>query len=195
MNPASLRLPAQALASAHGWRHAHLGSLAGVTRRVVGSAAGNASRALDEIAGAVDDRRRLLPAPELAQQGDLVMLSRDECQKLLTTRRTGRLAYVARAGVPDIVPVNYLVHQGGILIRSGPGPKLQAAERRDLVAFEVDDIDEMSHSGWSVVVIGRAERLLSQRAAQLELPESWASGPRWHTLSISPTRMAGRRLL
>jgi nitroimidazol reductase NimA-like FMN-containing flavoprotein (pyridoxamine 5'-phosphate oxidase superfamily) len=195
VNPASLRLPVQALGSADRWRRGHLGSVAGVTRRIVGSAAGNASRALEEIAGAIDDRRHLLPAPELAQQGDLVVLSPEECMKLLMTRSTGRLAYIARAGVPDIVPVNYLVHQREILIRSGPGPKLQAAQRRDMVAFEVDDIDEVSHNGWSVVVIGRAAQLVPQRAALMELPESWASGPRWHTLSISPTRIAGRRLL
>ena len=43
--------------------------------------------------------------------------------------------------------------------RARPGPKLKAAERGDAVALEVEDIDEEQHTGWSVVVVGRARRL------------------------------------
>lgn len=40
---------------------------------------------------------------------------------------------------------------GDVLVRSGSGPKLQAAERQELVALEVDDLDEADRSGWSLV--------------------------------------------
>lgn len=124
--------------------------------------------------------------------GALRMMSRTECYDLLRTRTVGRLAYVAREGVPDIVPVNYVLDGDDMLIRSGPGPKLQAAERRDRVAVEVDVIDEATHTGRSVVVMGRAERL---RPGDTEGdPTPWASGPRRHVIRVRPDRVTGRRL-
>lgn len=82
-----------------------------------------------------------------------------------------------------------------VLVRSGPGPKLQAAERGDMVAFEVDDIDEEQHTGWSVVVVGRTRRLSAAEQNRVELvPTPWAVGPRLHLVRITPTRITGRRL-
>ena len=116
---------------------------------------------------------------------------------LLASRRTGRLGYVARAGVPDVVPVNLALDGDRLLVRSGPGPKLQAAERREVVAVEVDDIDEQTRTGWSVVVAGRSRRLHTSEAAALDddlLPEVWARGPRSSVIAIELTRVEGRRL-
>lgn len=73
---------------------------------------------------------------------------------------------------------------------AGPGPKLQAAERRELVAFEVDDVDEEAHTGISVVVVGRASREPDEEDG----PTPWADGPRRHLVRIRPTRVSGRRL-
>ena len=61
------------------------------------------------------------------EPGTLHLLTRAECYELLREESVARYAYVARAGVPDIVPVNYLLDGEDVLIRSGPGPKLQAA--------------------------------------------------------------------
>ena len=174
-----------------------LGSL--MTRRG-GSALANARSAMESIGAAVADRtelRRLLvrdDRPE-AHPGDLIALSRDACLELLRSRSVGRLAYVARTGVPDVVPVNYVLAGDDVLIRSGPGPKLQAAERRDVVAFEVDHIDEDAHSGWSVVVHGTATRLSAAEAARLPVDaRPWAVGPRSHVIRVRPQRITGRRL-
>jgi nitroimidazol reductase NimA-like FMN-containing flavoprotein (pyridoxamine 5'-phosphate oxidase superfamily) len=167
-----------------------------VGRQVLGSAVGNARRSLDEISVAVQDRRRQgADLVDARESGDLQRLSSSACLELLATRSAGRLAYVARAGTPDLVPVNYLLDNGTILIRSGAGPKLQAAERRSVVAFEVDDIDEQTHTGWSVVVIGRAERLSNREAALLAAPQPWANGSRHHLMRIQPTRIEGRQLV
>ncbi|MCU1592850.1 MAG: pyridoxamine 5-phosphate oxidase-related FMN-binding protein [Frankiales bacterium] len=162
-------------------------------RRLAGSALDNARASLTSIADAVSDRRQLQGQPH--EVGNLERLTTGACLELLATRTTGRLAYVARAGSPDIVPVNYVLRDGAVLIRSGPGPKLQAAERRERVAFEVDDIDEVTHSGWSVVVTGRAERLSFVQADALDLPTPWVKGPRRHTLRIALQHVEGRRLL
>lgn len=168
--------------------------LADAARR---SGVSNAFQASVALTGAVAERRRLAPTEDDTSPGSLSRLRKQECFELLRTRTVGRLAYVARADVPDVVPVNYVVHDGAILLRSGVGPKLQAAERRAVVAFEVDDVDEHAHTGWSVVVVGRARRLTPAERDALPpdaVPVAWARGPRWAVVRLDPARVEGRRL-
>lgn len=171
----------------------------GHPRALGGSALSNARQALTAVTQQVLDRQLLAPAGSDAvlSRGDLTALSRDECLDRLRSKQLGRMAYVARDGVPDIAPVNYVVAGSDVLLRSGPGPKLQAAERRALVAFEVDDVDEQTCTGWSVVLVGTAQRLTSaqlQSIPETELPRPWANGPRHNVVRIRPTRITGRRL-
>lgn len=166
------------------------------TKQLTHGALDNARRSFEEISRSVDDRRRLqqdLLQPQLP--GDLGSLNREECLEQLGTQVIGRLAYVARAGVPDIVPVNYVLVDDQIVIRSGSGPKLQAAERRDTVAFEVDAFDELSRSAWSVVVSGRLSLVSPTESLSGLLPEPWANGPRRHLMRLELGRVSGRRLL
>ncbi len=168
----------------------------GLFRRVTGSALANARHSLDDITAAVTDRTTLREdLGGAAGTGDLTRLSRRDCLELLAGKRFGRLAYLARAHSPDIVPVNYVLDGSDILIATGPGPKLQSAERREVVALQVDEIDEQEHSGWSVLVVGRAERLSPADEARLSITPPWAKGPRHHLMRITPRRVEGRRLL
>ena len=174
-----------------------LGAVDRLGRRVVGAALDNAAASTAAIAEQVRLREALAPADD-DEPGSLARLDRATCLQLLSSRRTGRLAYVARAGVPDVVPVNLAVDGERLLVRSGPGPKLQAAERREVVAVEVDDLDEDTRTGWSVVVAGRARRLHTSEVAALPadlLPEVWARGPRSSVIAIELTRVEGRRLV
>lgn len=158
----------------------------------------NAREAMVGLTLVVTDRLALtdsLDATEPDEPGDLHSLTRDECYALLSEAGFGRLAYIARAGVPDIVPVNYALDGDDLLIRSGPGPKLQAAERHEVVAFEVDAVDALSRTGRSVVVVGRAERLRPAEQQRLRTgPAAWAAGPRRSVIRIRPQRVTGRRL-
>lgn len=172
-----------------------VGALQALIGSLPGGAVRNARESLERIACAIAERVSPLEQQESGQEGDLQRLSRATCLELLCSRSTGRLAYAARAGAPDIVPVNYVLNGDVLLIRSGPGPKLQAAERRELVAFEVDDVDEVTHAGWSVVVTGRAERLSSTDATAGRLPVPFAGGVRRHVVRISIDHLEGRRLL
>ena len=165
--------------------------------RLAQGALGNARAAAAAIAEQVADRKQLVPADRPAGPGSLSRIGRAESLELLRARRVGRLAYVARPGVPDVVPVNYSVHEGHVLVRTGVGPKLQAAERGELLALEVDDIDEQSRTGWSVVATGRARRLSTRQIAALPdeaLPRAWANGPRFALLQMDLQRVEGRRL-
>ena len=161
------------------------------------SAVGNARAAAALLHEQVEDRRRLAPQDAPAGPGTLSRLPRQECLQLLGSRRVGRLAYIARPGVPDVVPVNYLLHDGALLVRSGIGPKLQAAERGEVMTLEVDVLDEDAHTGWSVVAAGPATRMTAAEVRALPdgaLPTTWAVGPRYAVLRIRPTRVEGRRL-
>lgn len=171
-------------------------SPASFARLVMGRAVPNARASLKAITASVADRlvmREQLDGP--GEPGDLSRLSEQRCLELLATRSVGRLAYLARAGTPDIVPVNYAFRDGAVLISSGSGPKLQAAGRGDVVAFEVDSLDEETRTGWSVVLVGRAERLSPARASAMDAPEPWANGPRHSAFTIRPHRVSGRQLL
>jgi nitroimidazol reductase NimA-like FMN-containing flavoprotein (pyridoxamine 5'-phosphate oxidase superfamily) len=159
----------------------------------------NAREATMSLALAIADRLVITGDADEAddEPGTLHKMSRTECHELLEAESVARFAYVARAGVPDIVPVNYLLDGDDVLIRSGPGPKLQAAERREVVAVQVDTIDRTDHTARSVVVTGRAERLSADEARALEdrlADTPWAAGPRRHVIRVVPTRVAGRRL-
>lgn len=155
---------------------------------LVHRATDNARRAM------VDIDRRITERSALRDEGArrLVVLSPRETVQLLESQSIGRLAYLAREGVPDLVPVNYLWHDGGVLIRSGPGPKLQAAQRGDVVAFEVDELDEIGRTGCSAVVVGPAS-VVESRTWTHEV-RCWAGGPHHHLIRINPTRLEGRRL-
>lgn len=179
-------------------RSAPLGVIA-LVETVTRRALGNAASATDALREQNRARAALQPAVEDGRPrraGELTRLPRADCLRLLKTRHVGRLAYVARAEVPDVVPVNYVVDgNGDILVRSGPGPKLLAAQRGGQIAFEVDDIDEAARTGWSVVVAGRAELVRDREAERLiGGAQPWAAGPRDNMLRITARRVEGRRL-
>lgn len=86
----------------------------------------------------------------------LEVLGYEQCQQLLRTHRFGRVALVD-AGSPVILPVTYTVAGTSIVFRSPVGSKLDAAENRHPIAFEIDDHDAEAGAGWSVVVTGIAD--------------------------------------
>ena len=123
----------------------------------------------------------------------LEALAATECLELLATEEVGRLGVVV-AGRPEIFPVNYVLDGNGILFRSAPGTKLDAAAG-GAVVFEVDHLDRGTRAGWSVVVHGHAalytrfDSAAMQRAADL-----WWDSPKEHLLRITPDVISGRRL-
>jgi nitroimidazol reductase NimA-like FMN-containing flavoprotein (pyridoxamine 5'-phosphate oxidase superfamily) len=125
----------------------------------------------------------------------LQVLEHDECMQLLASATLGRLA-VSAGALPSIVPVNFLLDGDRILIRTSPGTKLLAALEHAVVAFEVDDFDSFSHSGWSVSVTGMADEVRDsselERIERLPLPH-W-SGAGSHVIAITTELVSGRRI-
>lgn len=132
---------------------------------------------------------------ELDRHG-LEKLEREECLNLLSTRSVGRVG-ITIAALPAIFPVNFAMLDGDIVFRSSPGSKLTAAAQRAVVAFEVDDADNMFHSGWSVLVVGPAYEITDprERAEAEALPLTpWAPGAKGHYIRIRSELVSGRRI-
>src|SRR2546423_14253849 len=87
------------------------------------------------------------------------VLSREECFRRLGRAGIGRLAVTVGA-LPATFPINYAVHDDDVYFRSAPGSKLAASSRNAVVAFEVDEVDRISHLGWSVEVVEPASTVV-----------------------------------
>lgn len=127
----------------------------------------------------------------------LEVLGRDECMRLLAGRGIGRVA-VVEGGHPAIFPVNYVLEGDEILFRTGGGTKFDAAVRGQNVAFEIDESDPLYHTGWSVVVNGRAEEITDpERLAGIAEGRlrPWAEGAKDHVVAVHTERVTGRRIV
>ena len=122
----------------------------------------------------------------------LEILHDDTCWELLASRTIGRVGLSVN-DAPAILPVNYRVVGGTIVFATGPGLKLDAAQRGALLAFEVDDIDETTRSGWSVLVVGAAAELDAPTRQLCAAMDPWAGGHRSHLVRIDIELMSGRR--
>ena len=83
------------------------------------------------------------------------MLSETECRRLLRSTPVGRIVYT-RDALPTAVPVNFALDGDDVIFRTAPGSKLDAATAGAVVAFEIDQIDVVTRSGWSLLIVGRA---------------------------------------
>jgi nitroimidazol reductase NimA-like FMN-containing flavoprotein (pyridoxamine 5'-phosphate oxidase superfamily) len=126
----------------------------------------------------------------------LEVLPFDFCLSLLSAVSVGRVGFVA-GGEVLVLPVNFVVDGQDVVFRTASGSKLASAEVGTPVAFEADNYDDITQSGWSVLVSGRAEVVEDDeeigRLGQLGL-YSWASAmdrPFW--IRIRPTSVTGRR--
>jgi len=131
-----------------------------------------------------------------SQADGIGVLSRAEAVALLGTQEVGRLVYTRRA-LPAVRPVNFRLYGDAVLFWTRSGSSLGKAVRGAVVAFEVDEFDTATRSGWSVAVTGTAQlvtdRCLLDRA-RAEGPTPWAPGATEHLVRIPLTMVTGRWL-
>ncbi len=135
-------------------------------------------------------------SPAIDKRG-LEILSRSECEALLSGGTIGRIGLQV-AGETLVLPVLYRFAEGNVVFRTSPGEKLDAAWVNAAAAFEIDDWDIPSRSGWSVLVRGRTEEVTDQEdiasLERLDL-ESWTPAvPRTTWIRIRPSDITGRRI-
>ncbi|MER7467261.1 pyridoxamine 5'-phosphate oxidase family protein [Streptomyces sp. NPDC097981] len=67
------------------------------------------------------------------------------------------------------------------------------------VAFEVDHMDDATRQGWSVLavgeVVGVTDAAAMQRLDAIAYSLPWAGGDRTHWMTVTPTRITGRRVV
>jgi len=132
----------------------------------------------------------------LADHAGLEPLPRGACLRLLESVPVGRVSFYTDGEVVTL-PVNHVVDGQDMVFRTNRGSKLSAAARQDHVAFEADDYDPRTRTGWSVLVKGRAEVVHEdseiQRLSHLGL-YPWVTAvdrPFW--IRIRPTSVTGRQ--
>lgn len=122
-------------------------------------------------------------------------LSPAECQALLESRTIGRIGWTAGDG-PQIFPVSYACVADLIVFRTSPFGVLSELVRPAQVVFEVDELDEGGHSGWSVIARGRAQAVASPALLThlwtVDGAEPWAAGTRNLFIGIEVERLTGR---
>jgi uncharacterized protein len=128
--------------------------------------------------------------------GEVRELSRSECETLLRRDVVGRVAIATPTG-PHVMPLNYSVTDGSVVLCTTPYSLLGTYGRDSMLAFEIDHFEHARQRGWSVVVRGRAEPVEDPadlaRLVRL-LPRPWAAGRRSLYLRIPLTEVTGRRL-
>jgi uncharacterized protein len=124
-------------------------------------------------------------------------LSVKECVRLLTDKPVGRVAFWGPDG-PQVLPVNHAVVDGDVVFRVAAHSEMAQALNGSAVAFEVDDIDDITQSGWSVLVVGSSEYVedpdtMTERSGR-RLPDPWAPGLRTLVVRVVTHRVSGRRI-
>ena len=139
---------------------------------------------------------RSVRGDELDAGDGIEVLTEAECLDLLRVAGIGRLGLSA-GSLPVILPVNFVLDQGSIVVCTGPGLKLRAAVARDVACLEVDDHDPVGHLGWSVLVTGRLSEIAgtAELRAAASLPLSpWREIRDAHFIRLSMDLVSGRRL-
>lgn len=125
-------------------------------------------------------------------------LSAQECAEMLTTTTVGRIGFASANG-QQILPVNFVFRDGSVLFRTTPhGVAAALLAGADDVAFEVDYHDDLYQLGWSVLLVGRTERVTDpETVAELSTrrrPNPWAAGERPAFVRLVPHVISGRRV-
>lgn len=129
-------------------------------------------------------------------------LTEAESLGLIEQAEIGRIGFSGRYG-PIVLPVNYKVVDGSVVFRVAVGSSIGEDLRTGIadaeykVAFEIDEIDAATRTGWSVMIQGAAHHVDDEQERQAVLEagiEPWPGGQREQFVQIRPTVISGRRI-
>ena len=128
--------------------------------------------------------------------GQLTEMSAGECRDLMGSTMVGRVGFVDEDG-PVVLPVNYVLDGNTVLFCTSAANTIGRHLDSATVAFEVDEVDDFTQSGWSVLVRGVASFVAVDELVRDEglRPFTWADGVRTLVVRITPVSVSGRRLL
>jgi hypothetical protein len=128
---------------------------------------------------------------------EFIELDRAESLRLLASVPVGRLILTVGA-LPTVRPMNFLVIDELIVLRTAADTTVSRHVDNAIVAFEADELDATTASGWSVTVTGRGNLVTDPaviaryRAAPLI---TWAPGERDQFVTITTELIEGRRIV
>jgi uncharacterized protein len=136
------------------------------------------------------------PETSPTTSGSLVELTPEECERLLTTRAVGRLAWNGPGG-PTVLPINFTMVESEIWFRTTAHSSISQIIDDQPIAFQIDDVDEITRSGWSVLVRGTAHVVYDATRLPRTWPglETWPAGAHALHVVIERHETTGRRLL
>lgn len=135
----------------------------------------------------------------MMQSRQTLELTRAESWQLLGSVSLGRIVFTRHA-LPAIRPVNHLVEDETIIIRSHLGAEIVAhagTEDGVVVCYEADEIDPVRHTGWSVIATGMA-RLVSDPAAAARYQQQlnpWVEHQMDYVVAVRPHLITGLQLV
>jgi nitroimidazol reductase NimA-like FMN-containing flavoprotein (pyridoxamine 5'-phosphate oxidase superfamily) len=128
---------------------------------------------------------------------EVVQLDPAEAMRLLASVGHGRVVFT-RDALPAIRPVNHLVDDGRVIVRTRLTAKVSAAARSNadagvVLAYEADDLDPHRRLGWSVVVTGLATTVSDpeQVARYEQLLHPWVNKVMDTVIAIEPEIVTG----
>jgi len=129
-------------------------------------------------------------------RGEFIRLDRGESLRLLASVPVGRLIFTVNA-LPAVRLMNFALAGGLIVVRTAADTTVARQVNGAVVAFEADDLDAATSSGWSVMVTGRATLIsdpgLIARYQKVPLV-AWAPGERDQYVTITTELVEGRRV-
>ncbi len=131
------------------------------------------------------------------QPRQVLELTEPECWDLVGSVSLGRVVFSMHA-MPAIRPVNHLVDDKTIIIRSHLGAAIVGHAARDeaVVCYEADQLDADRHTGWSVIMTGLARLVQEPARSRYErLLEPWVDRHMDYVISIKPRIVTGIRLV
>lgn len=126
----------------------------------------------------------------------IIELTERACRDRLALTPFGRVALSSHA-LPVIFPIHFAMLGDDPVFRTDPGTKLMAASAGQVLCLEIDEIHPVLHTGWSVLVTGRADVLHRpedlEAAAALPL-RPWIGGGSAY-VRIEASMVSGREIL
>lgn len=128
----------------------------------------------------------------------LAQLTRADCLQLVGSVPFGRIVFTSRA-LPAVRVVNHLMLGEQIIIRASLGAAIssEADGTGTVVAYEADLFDPAERLGWSVVVVGRANRVTDTELAARcrESLSPWVDGETDQVIAIAADLVTGYRMI
>jgi hypothetical protein len=139
----------------------------------------------------------MTPTPRRFDHTGMQILDDTECLELLSSVPIGRLVFTM-GGLPAVRLVNFALDGDTLIFSTADGDKYRAAERGDVVAFEVDTVDPDRHLGWTVTALGHLSVIDPEEADSLRqelLLRPWARHHDTYLIRLGIESLEGRRLV